>query len=161
MKKRTITTVAFLISMTFSFNSQAQNIENPKIADFKWLAGNWVGDGFGGVSEEAWTEPSVNTMIGVYKHYKNDKPTFYEFFVISETDGKISLKLKHFNPDMMGWEEKADFVEFEFVSATPNKIEFKGLVYELVEKDKMEIRLRLRQGEEVSTEIFHFERKRI
>ena len=56
--------------------------------------------------------------------------------MISEIDGKISLKLKHFNPDMMGWEEKADFVEFEFVSATPNKIEFKGLVMSLLKKTK-------------------------
>lgn len=161
MKKIEIKIGALFILIVISFNSYAQNIENPKIADFKWLAGNWIGDGFGGVSQEAWTEPTVNNMVGVYKHYKDGKPTFFEFFNISETDGKISLKLKHFNPDMMGWEEKADFVEFPFVSATKTKIEFKGLIYELVEENKMEISLKLKQGDKISTEIFHFERREI
>lgn len=138
-----------------------QVIENPEISDFGWLAGNWVGDGFGGVSQEAWTEPSAGSMIGSYKHYKDGKVTFYEILHIAKNEGKISLKLKHFNPDLTGWEEKDDFVEFPFVSATPTKIEFKGLSYELVEEDKMEIRLRLNRGGEVSTEVFHFEKKRI
>ena len=149
--------VAFTIIL-LSTDCFSQNIETPKIADFKWLTGNWVGDGFGGVSQEAWTEPTANSMIGVYKHYKDGKPTFYEFMTISEMDGKISLKLKHFNPDMTGWEEKADFVEFPLISATPTKIAFKGLIYELVDKDKMEIRLKLKEDGVENTEVFHFER---
>lgn len=136
----------------------AQDIENPRITDFKWLVGNWVGNGFGGVSQEAWTEPTVNSMVGVYKHYKDEKPTFYEFMNICVTDGKISLRLKHFNPDMKGWEEKEGFVEFPFVSASATKINFKGLSYELVEDNKMEVRLRLKQGDKVNTEVFKFER---
>lgn len=150
-----------LSALLFTLASSAQNLETPKITDFKWLAGNWVGDGFGGVSQEAWTEPTVNSMVGVFKHFKDGKPTFYEFLNISETEGKISLKLKHFNPDMMGWEEKAGFVEFPFVSATATKIEFNGLSYELITKDKMEIKLRMKQNGKINIEVFNFERQKI
>lgn len=158
MKKTIIKNTIFFVFIVLNFESQSQNIESPKIIDFKWLSGNWVGDGFGGISQEVWTEPSVNSMVGVYKHYKDGKPTFYEFMNISENDGKISLRLKHFNPDMSGWEEKTDFVEFPFVSATQNKIEFKGLIYELIDNDTMIIHLKLNRGGEVSTEVFNFKK---
>ena len=149
----------FLIGLVlFVHPLLAQEIKSPKITDFKWLAGSWVGNGFGGVSQEAWTEPTANSMVGVYKHYQDDKITFYEFLNISETEGEISLKLKHFSPDMNGWEEKEDFVEFPLLRATATKIEFDGLIYELVDANKMEVRLRLKQDEEINIEVFTFER---
>jgi hypothetical protein len=160
MKVKNVYYIILTACLLYANSSTAQNIENPKITDFKWLAGNWVGDGFGGQSQEAWTEPSANGMVGVYKHYRDGKSTFYEFINLSETDGKISLKLKHFNPDMMGWEEKADFVEFPFVSATASKIEFKGLSYELIAEDKMEVKLRLNRNGKINIETFNFERQR-
>ncbi|MEO9965932.1 MAG: DUF6265 family protein [Reichenbachiella sp.] len=153
--------LTLFLMITCAFQGACQTIENPDITDFGWLAGNWVGDGFGGVSQEAWTEPSAGSMIGSYKHSKEGKVTFYEILHISKIDGEFRLRLKHFNPDLTGWEEKDKFVEFPFVSATPTKIEFKGLIYELVEKDKMEIQLKLNRGGEISTEIFHFEKKSI
>lgn len=147
----------FFISLE---QASAQEIEQPNIEDFAWLAGSWVGDGFGGISEEIWTAPSAGSMIGAYKHYKDGKVNFYEILHISKIDGKFSLRLKHFNPDLTGWEEKDKFIEFPFVKATSNKIEFKGLSYELIDKDKMEIRLKLNRGGEITTEIFNFERKK-
>lgn len=161
MKKSTSQFATLILLFLSCHTGFGQVIENPEISDFGWLAGNWVGDGFGGVSQEAWTEPSAGSMIGTYKHYKDDKVTFYEILHISKSDGKFSLTLKHFNADLTGWEEKDDMVKFPFVSATSTKIEFKGLSYELVEKDKMEIRLKLNRGGKISTEVFHFEKRDI
>lgn len=158
MKKTNNYFLALIICMASIGVTQAQIIDQPQLDDFAWLAGSWVGDGFGGNSEEVWTAPSAGSMIGAYKHYKDGKVNFYEILHISKTDGKFSLKLKHFNPDLTGWEDKDKYVEFPFVSATPSRIEFKGLIYELVAEDKMEIRLRLKRGDEVNTEVFHFQR---
>ncbi|MFY0651393.1 MAG: hypothetical protein JXQ96_05140 [Cyclobacteriaceae bacterium] len=130
-----------------------------KLSEFSWLAGSWIGDGFGGISEEMWSEPTVGSIIGTYKHYNDGKVVFYEFMAITEVEGKISLKLKHFNPDITGWEEKDDFVEFPFVQSSKNKIEFKGLVYELMSENEMEVRLKMRRKGEIVTEVFHFKRK--
>ena len=126
------------------------------IEKFSWLVGTWVGDGFGGQSEETWSEPIDGTMMGMYRHYKDGKIVFYEFLLLDET----GIKLKHFNPDITSWEEKDDFVSFEMVSYSEDKIELKGLVFERKSDTEMEIRLRLRNNEgEVHTEVFSMRRK--
>ncbi len=132
--------------------SQAQEL--PKYA---WLAGNWVGDGFGGISEELWSQPSEDgTMMGVYRHHKGDGSlNFYEFLVMDST----GLRLKHFNPDMVAWETKEDFVHFEAIEFTENKIILKGLVFERKSDSEMEIRLDLKNGDKKWTEVFQMKRK--
>jgi hypothetical protein len=131
---------------------------NPEfnIEDYDWLVGDWIGDGFGGVSEESWAPAVDGTMMGMYRHHKNGEIVFYEFLLLDET----GLRLKHFDPDITSWEEKDDFVTFEMVSFSENMLEMKGLVFEKKSDDEMEIRLKLRNSEgEVRTEVFSMKRK--
>lgn len=124
---------------------------------YAWLAGEWVGDGFGGTSEELWSLPSADgTMMGTYRHHKGDGSlNFYEFMVMDST----GLRLKHFNPDMVSWETKEDYVHFELIEFTENKILLKGLVFERVSDSEMEIRLDLKNGDKKWTEVFKMKRK--
>lgn len=127
------------------------------INNYAWLAGSWIGDGFGGMSEEMWSSPSADgKMMGVYRHHKGDGSlNFYEFLVLDST----GLRLKHFTPDLVGWETKEDYVTFEMVSFSENMIELKGLVFELKNPNEMQIRLRMRYGEEIRTEVFNMKRR--
>lgn len=124
------------------------------IDDYTWLAGHWVGDGFGGVSEEVWALPADGTMMGMYRHIKDEKLVFYEFLLLD----KDGLRLKHFHPDLKGWETKDEFVSFPMVEYSPNKLVLKGLIFEKKSDTEMEIRLRLRRGEKVETEVFQMRR---
>ena len=153
----------FILTVGLSLSSlQAQDSSSTafNFDDIQWMTGRWVGDGFGGVSEEIWSAPSAGSMVGVYKHFKDGEVTFYEILLIAENEGKPSLRLKHFNADLTAWEEKKDFVEFSFVGISENKLEFKGLVFELVADDLMEVRLKMKRGGEIVTEVFTFERKK-
>ncbi|WP_425389549.1 DUF6265 family protein [Ekhidna sp.] len=124
---------------------------------YAWLAGSWVGDGFGGTSEEVWSEPSLSgTMMGVYRHHKGDGSlNFYEFLTLDST----GIKLKHFTPKLTAWETKEDFVHFELIEFTENKIILKGLVFERKSDSEMEIRLDLKNGDKQWTEVFKMKRK--
>jgi len=125
---------------------------------YAWLAGNWIGDGFGGTSEEIWTQPDAfGTMIGNYRHHKGDgSVNFYEFMVLDST----GLRLKHFNPDMVGWETKEDFLHFKAIEFTENKIVMKGLVFERTTDQTMEIRLDMKMNDgSLRTEVFKMTRK--
>ena len=124
------------------------------INNYSWLAGHWTGDGFGGVSDEVWSLPADGVMMGMYRNIQDGKVAFYEFITLDET----GMKLKHFNPNMEAWEEKADFVHFEMIEATPNKLSMKGLSFELKSKNEMEIALRMRRGDKVETEYFQMRR---
>ena len=147
---KTLFTIPFYLS--FLINSIAQ-----ESASYAWLTGNWEGDGFGGTSEELWSQPDGNgTMMGVYRHYKDDGSiNFYEFMVMDST----GLKLKHFNPDMLGWETKEDFVHFKAIEFTENKIVLKGLIFERKSDKEMEIHLSMKEGNRKWTEVFKMRRK--
>jgi hypothetical protein len=75
------------------------------LSDFAWLAGHWTGPGLAGAAEETWTGPAGGSMLGMYRLVREGKVVFYEILTLTEKDGSVVLRLKHFNPDLTGWEE--------------------------------------------------------
>ena len=123
-----------------------------------FLAGSWVGTGLGGEVEEVWTAPSAGTMVGSFKLLQNGEPNFYEFLVISEEEGSLVLRLKHFNPDLSGWEEKDDFVTFPLVKVDNDSVYFRGLTYRKVGDGRLQIYLALHSGGETTEVAFEMKR---
>ena len=135
--------------------SPAVFAEEGNIESLDWLVGHWVGDGFGGRSEEIWSPPKDGVMIGLFRHHKaNGDLNFYEFLEI-RADG---LRLKHFNPDMTGWEEKDDFLTFPFREQGENFIQFGGLRFDRVDDNAMRISLRMKTRDGEHTEVFNMRR---
>ncbi len=124
--------------------------------DFSWITGRWVGPGFGGMFEEVWSEPDVNgDVMGMFRYADSAGAVqFYEFWVLDET----GMKLRHFNPNFTAWEEKTEFIDFTMVSTSDKKITLKGLTYELVAEDQLEIQLKMKRGDKVTTEVFNLKR---
>jgi len=129
------------------------------LADMAWLIGRWKGTGLGGVSEEIWAEPVGGVMMGMYRLVINGKPSFYEFMHLSEEQGSLVLKLKHFNPDLTAWEEKDRFVAFPLVKLGEKEALFSGLTFRLLADEKLEIFLALQQDGKVREERFDLERQ--
>jgi hypothetical protein len=151
MKARIISTTMFFVIGILCFG---QTKDTPS---YSWLAGSWTGNGFGGTSEEMWSQPSEDgTMMGTYRHHKGDGSlNFYEFMVMDST----GLRLKHFDPDMKAWETKEEFVHFNAVKFTEDKIVLKGLTFERKSDTEMEIKLDLKDGDKKWTEVFKMTRK--
>ena len=84
-------------------------------------------------------------MVGTYRLVKDGKPVFYEMMWLLETEGTLILRLKHFNPDLTGWEEKDKTVDFKFVKKDGNRLYFSGLTFEQASKNELNIYLALRQ----------------
>jgi hypothetical protein len=126
-----------------------------------WLTGRWTGEGLGGFNEEIWSEPRGGVMMGMYRHLKQDKPLFYEFLMFVEDKGTVALKLKHFNPDFTGWEEKERTVDFTLVKVEERAVHFNGLTFEREGDDTLNIYLRLRdrQSGSVREETFRLRRR--
>jgi len=94
-----------------------------------WLAGDWVGQGLGGVSEEAWLLPAAGSLAGVYRGSRGGQVTFYELMTVVEAGGSLSFRLKHFAPDLRGWESPERAVEFPAVRTARSALYFDGLTY--------------------------------
>lgn len=139
--------------------SEGQTGEKATIADMEWLAGGWTGTGLGGISEEIWSKPVGGVMMGTYRLIKSDKPVFYEMMLLIEREGTLVLRLKHFNPEFVGWEEKDKSVDFKFVKKDGNRVFFSGLTFEQAGKSDLNIYLALRQKDgTLKEEVFKMKR---
>ena len=108
----------------------ASSAPTAKISDVAFLAGHWIGEGLGACAEEIMAPPAGGQIMGMFRQMKPDGGLmFYEFYTIAEEGGSLILKIKHFNPDLTGWEEKAETVNFPLVAIEGTTAYFDGLTF--------------------------------
>jgi hypothetical protein len=141
----------------------AAEVPSPRatLKDMSWFVGRWTGTGLGGLCEETWSEPASGAMMGMFRFLKDGKVVFYEFLTLVEHEGSLLLKLKHFNPDLTGWEEKADFMKFRLLKMEPDAAYFEGLTFKRVGGDKLEIFLAIRNRADGSVREERFEMRQV
>lgn len=105
--------------------------ETPYIKKLDWLAGVWNGEGFGGDCEEIWSRPAGGVMMGMFRLIHEQELVFYEFMSIEPQEGVLVLRVKHFDPGLLGWESRTESIEFPFVDMTETSITFDGIAYAL------------------------------
>ena len=106
------------------------------LEDVSWLIGSWSGEAFGNTFEAVWNPPSGGSMIGLFKTLNDGEVGFYEILLLVEEEGSLSLKVKHFSPDFVAWEEKADFINFRFIGTDKDAIHFSGLSFYRMSDDE-------------------------
>ncbi|OGB63239.1 MAG: hypothetical protein A2Y94_07595 [Caldithrix sp. RBG_13_44_9] len=116
-----------------------QNMPPANISQLSWIAGHWQGEALGGICQEHWVEPLAGSMTGMFQLIRDDKITFYEFLVIAEEAGSLILKIKHFSPDLKGWEEKDESTLFPLVKLTGNEAFFDGLTFRQTSTDSLTV----------------------
>jgi hypothetical protein len=99
------------------------------LEDASWLVGSWTGTAFGQTFEEVWNPASAGSMVGLFKLMGEDSVNMYEIMLMTVDDGRLSLKVKHFNPDFTAWEEKEDYVNFKLVKMEPDALHFAGISF--------------------------------
>lgn len=129
------------------------------IADMEWYAGRWTGSGLGGLNEEVWSPPRDGTMMGMYRMIKDGKPVFYELLLITEENGSLAIKLKHFHADLRGWEERDASVRFPLVAKRDGRIYFDGMTFERIGADRVKVYLATEHKDgKVNEETFEYSR---
>ena len=78
------------------------------IADMEWLAGSWEGAGIGGnPAGETFSFAGDGQMVGhFWQQDGSGGIAFYELITIVPDGDSLVMRLKHFNGDLAGWEEK-------------------------------------------------------
>lgn len=139
--------------------ADGMNSPPAKIADVAWIAGHWQGEAFGGWCEEIWTPPQGGGMLGMYRLIKDGQPVFFELLTLSEVGHTLLLRLKHFHPDLKGWEEKEETVDFPLVSISENEVYFDGMTFRKSNQNEIIVYLAMqRRDGPVSEETFTYKR---
>jgi hypothetical protein len=132
-----------------------------RIADLAWMVGSWEGEGIGGApAAEAYSAPSDGKMIGHFRQLKADGTTmFYELILIEEVNGSLRYNVKHFNPDLTGWEEKGEVRRFPLSDASADKWSFSGVSYERTGDNAMTASVIVKGDNDSQEKLdFHFRR---
>lgn len=117
------------------------------IDQLNWISGYWKGKAFGGTVEEVWTPNLGGSMMCAFKLIVDGKVKFYELVTISEENHSLILRLKHFHPDLKGWEPQDESVDFKLVKVTEDRVFFDGFTFEKEENDVMNIYVVLQNGD--------------
>ena len=106
------------------------------VKDLDFMKGVWRLKHKWGDMEEIWGPVMGDNMICAYRFVKDGKIVFYEFIVIEQSDSVPVMKLRHFNPGSIGWEEKNAPFLYPLISIEQNKAIFErpdkksSLIYE-------------------------------
>ena len=95
--------------------------------DLGWLTGDWVGRNGDDPVEEHWTPVRGNTLVGTFRWVKDGKVFFYELIVIEQEGVHVFMRIKHFHPRLVGWEEKDAACEFLLVRVKGEEALFREL----------------------------------
>jgi len=148
----------FLITVSaFSQNTLKFNVENgsPKatINDVSWISGYWLGEAFGGVTEEIWSNPLGNSIMGSFKLVVDGNIQFYELCTISEENETLIFRLKHFHSDLKGWEEKDERLESQLVKIEGNRAYFNDFTFERISDNELNIFVVFKDKDDKETEM--------
>ena len=116
-----------------------QNMPPANISQLSWIIGHWQGEALGGICQEHWVEPLAGSMTGMFRMIRDDQIAFYEFLVIAEEAGSLILKIKHFSPDLKGWEEKDESTLFALVKLNEKEAFFDGLTFRQTSPDSLTV----------------------
>ena len=157
-----------VLAAAFALPAHAQNRVQPApapsaeqvrvIESASWLAGRWIGEGLGGELEETWSTPASGQMVGHFRLVRGGVVAFYEICLLDVVDGGLRMRVKHFNPDFVGWEERDGWHAFDPVSVSEGTLSFDGLALRRVGDDALEIVLSIRYAEGVREETLRLRR---
>ncbi len=115
------------------------------LEDLSFICGHNRGERQGSIIDEHWSEVGGDTMIGMYREIRNGKAQMYEFLTIEQTAEGPVLRLRHFDPGLVGWEEKAQAASYPLVLWRPNEAVF--------EKPDKSVRLAFRSTSKETLEV--------
>lgn len=81
----------------------AKAIATDTIEDLAFLEGHWRGGSDGFVFEEIWSSPEGGVMTAMARGISGETVRVLEYVVISEENGQLVMRFKHFNTDYSVW----------------------------------------------------------
>lgn len=89
-----------------------------------WLSGHWRGERSSICIEEWWSDPDGGMMLGMFRMIEGGAPRFYELLTLEPDEGRLVLRIKHFDPALVGWEESDAAVTLDLVALVDGEAVF-------------------------------------
>jgi len=96
------------------------------LADVAFIAGHWEGGDAGDFSEEIWSAPEGDSMVGMWRYVAGGRARIYEILTLTAEGPGVVLRIRHFDPKLVGREEKDRPVELPLVAKGEREAVFEG-----------------------------------
>lgn len=96
------------------------------LKDVEFMSGHWVNDEGGALSEEIWSEPSGDGMMGMWRYVAGGEARVLELLSLSRSTDGVTLRLRHFDARLVAREDKETPVVLRLVSRKPGEAVFEG-----------------------------------
>ncbi|WP_224246576.1 DUF6265 family protein [Hyalangium gracile] len=97
-----------------------------KLTDLAWLEGHWRDESATHLSEELWTAPAGDSLMGMWRWAQDGKVQLFELLTIKSEDGKLVLRFRHFDPKLNAREEKDRPLAWPIIQSGPREAVFEG-----------------------------------
>jgi hypothetical protein len=94
-----------------------------------WLRGQYAGTGLGGEVEQQWLPPRAGSMFATFRSIRDGRTVFSEIVELTQADGTLLLRVKHFTAEFVAWEEKDKHLSFRLVAAEDGELRFDGMTF--------------------------------
>jgi hypothetical protein len=126
MRKTVFAVLVLAVSGAALAQAPAPAPSRAVLADLSWMAGRWIDDSGGNLSEEIWAAPAGDSMMGMWRYVAGSQTRIFELLTISVEPGGIVMRLRHFDPELVAREDKGTPVELSLIAWTPGEAVFEG-----------------------------------
>lgn len=133
-----------------------------------FLAGRWADKNNDGLTEEHWSAPDGNNMMGMFRWCKPDgTPAMFEILTITREPDGVLLRLRHYSPKLVAKEEKDKPMTMKLEAIEGQRVIFKAhshagdlsqITYQCPSKDTLHIEVAF--APELKREALEFTLKR-
>jgi len=142
-------------------------LQGARPADLGWLSGSWYADVNGDAVEEHWSPVRGDMLMAMFRWIRDDRVLFYEIEALEAEGDYVFLRVRHFDPGLIGWEEKNKPHEFLLVEHRAERLVFYELdrpnprwaVYERRGPDEVVAYFTHESEPDPEPGVFHFERR--
>lgn len=132
------------------------------IEQLAWLAGSWVGTGMGAPVTETYSAPLGGRITGHFVMAdEKGGVSFTEIVDYVPLGDSIAYRVRHFGPDMKGWEDATGIpIVFPLVAVEGDRWYFDGMTLERTGPDQLTMWVRISDEGKVEDVPFRFTRAR-
>lgn len=132
------------------------------IDQLAWVAGSWTGEAMGDRVTETYSAPLGGRITGHFVAGDGKGGvSFAELVDYVPVGRSIAYRVRHFGPDMKGWEDKTGVpVVFPLVAVEGSRWYFDGMTLERTGPDALTMWVRIGEGAKVDEVPFRLQRQR-
>lgn len=159
------------LALAFASVADAQQVRSAdgaapataSIDQLAWLEGSWEGEGLGGPASETYSRIQGGQLTGHFVQTDGKGGIAFTEIIhlgaYGERGRSLAYRVRHFNADMRGWEDKSGApVVFPLVAVERDRWYFDGLTIHREAPDRMTMWVRIGEGGTAREAAFRYRR---